>query len=65
VTNAKNHQPKLLPCFYSICTTFEFQINKEAISKRFKCDVWEKYHYLTDDGLALNKKIYEIIAAEP
>jgi hypothetical protein len=50
-------QPKLLPCFYTICTTCELTINREAISKQFKCEVCKKYHYLVDDGFALNKKI--------
>jgi hypothetical protein len=58
-------KPKFLPCFKTICTTCEMNIHKEAINKQFKCSVCEKYHFIPDDGFALNEKIYELITAEP
>ena len=58
-------KPKFLPCLKTICTTCELTIHKEAIKKQFKCGVCEKYHFIPDDGFALNEKIYELISAEP
>jgi len=57
-------QPKFLPCFKTICTKCEMTIHKETINKQFKCGVCEKYHFIPDDGFALNEKIYELISAE-
>jgi hypothetical protein len=57
--------PKLLPCFKTICTTCEVNIHKEAINKRFKCGVCSNDHYIPDDGLVLNEKIYALLKAKP
>ncbi len=58
-------RPKFLPCFNTICTTCEFTVYKEAINKRFKCGVCTKDHDIPDDGLVLNKQIYELIITKP
>jgi hypothetical protein len=58
-------QPKFLPCFNTICNTCEFNINREAINKWFKCGVCGQDHLIPDNGFTLNKKIYDIITVEP
>ncbi len=41
------------------------KFDKEAINKKFKCEVCKKYNYISDDGITLNEKIYKLISAEP
>ena len=58
-------QPKFLPCFKTICTTCELTIQKEAINKRFKCEVCTNDHYIPDDGFVIDETKYALIKAEP
>jgi hypothetical protein len=55
--------PKFLPCFKTICTTYEQQIQREAIDKRFKCGVYNKDYYIPEDGFVLNEMAIKIIDA--
>jgi hypothetical protein len=58
-------QPKFLPCFKTICTKCEMTIHREAINKRFKCEVCSKDHLIPDDGFVSNEMAFKIITTEP
>jgi hypothetical protein len=57
-------QPRFLPCGETICSTCMFKIEKETINRKFKC-VCLLDHYIPDNGFPINKKIYELLTAEP
>ena len=57
-------QPRFLPCGETICSTCMFKIEKETINRKFKC-ICLLDHYIPDNGFPINKKIYELITAEP
>jgi hypothetical protein len=58
-------QSKFLPCFKTICTKCEMTIHREAINKRFKCEVCSKDHLIPDDGFLSNEMAFKIITTEP
>jgi hypothetical protein len=58
-------QPKYLPCHETICSDCVVKIENEAINKKFKCAICLEDHYIPENGFALNKKVYDLITAEP
>ena len=58
-------QPKFLPCHETICSICVVKIEQEAINSKFKCGICMKDHCIPEEGFAINKKIYELLTAEP
>jgi hypothetical protein len=57
--------PKFLPCHETICSNCAIKIEKEAINKKFKCNICLEDHYIPNDGFKLNKTKYDLIKCEP
>jgi hypothetical protein len=57
-------QPRFLPCYKTVCTTCVSRIEKEAVNRKFKCDICLNEHQIPEDGFALNEKIYDLLTSE-
>lgn len=57
--------PKFLPCHETICSNCAIKIEKEAINKKFKCNICLEDHYISNNGFKLNKTKFDLIKSEP
>jgi hypothetical protein len=58
-------QPRFLPCHETVCATCVVKIESEAVNRKFKCGICMKDHCIPEEGFSINKKISELIIAEP
>ncbi len=54
-----------MPCHETICSTCAKKTENDAINNKFKCSICLHDHIIPEKGFALNKKVYDLIAAEP
>jgi hypothetical protein len=58
-------QPRIISCGDTICSTCVIKIEKESVNKKFKCGICMKDHRMPEEGFPINKKISDLINAEP
>jgi hypothetical protein len=51
-------QPKSLQCGKIVCNSCEIIIEKNAVNKKFKCEIRLRDHIIPDEGLSANDLAY-------
>jgi len=58
-------QPKSLKCGNIICRKCETKILKDAVNRKFKCEVCSNDHLVPEDGFSINQLACHLLASKP
>jgi hypothetical protein len=57
--------PKSLQCDKLVCNNCEIIIEKNAVNKKFKCEICLRDHIMSGEGLSINDLAYHLITSKP